>query len=157
MIFAVVSRQIINALIISGIVGGITYLMRLKKLGDRIQYKLARISRNKSTTLQSSSITAEVELTNPTNTSLDVQSVSGYIYYGSQILGTMRSKSPFTITPGVSRMALTFTVDNQTLMSNIVRYVLSKESLQKIMVKYSLKTPLGLINQSFEVNPRSLI
>jgi len=152
-----VNRQIINALIISGILGGITYLIRLNKLGERIQYRLLKVSRNKSTTLQSSSITAEIELINPTNTSLDVQSVSGFIFYGNQVLGSMESKKPFTITPGSSRLSLNFSVDNQSLLTSIVQYVLRQDQMQKIVVRYNLKTTLGVIPQSFEVNPRSLI
>lgn len=151
------SRQIINALIISAIVGAATYLIRLKKLGDRIQYKLIKVSRNRGTTIQSSSISADIELINPTNASLDVQSISGKIYYGDQVLGTIQSKQPFTIKTGVSKMSLNFVIDNQSLLSNIVKYVLNKENIGRIYAKYSLKTPLGIIPQSFEVNPKSLI
>jgi LEA14-like dessication related protein len=146
-----VQKAIRNALIVSGILAGANYLFRLNKLGERLQYELIRISRNKSTSLSSSSITAEMRLINPTNTSLDINSLNGRIVYGGRVIGQMVSKKKFTISPGVSNLSLNFSIDNLGLLNSAIQNAMNKEP-QTVRVEYILKTNFGSIPQSFSVN-----
>ena len=92
-----------------------------------------------------------MRLTNPTNASLDVNSLVGFVYYGSQIIGRMNSKKRFTISPGVSFLSLNFTVDNMALLNAATKAALSRQA-KTIRVEYQLNTNFGRIPQSFSIN-----
>jgi hypothetical protein len=149
-------KQIYTGLALAAIAGGALYFYRLRQLGEQLQYRIVKISRNKATNAQQASITVDMELINPTDGSFNARGMYGTIIYGNSVLATMQSKKPFTIKPGKTMISLLFTTNNKAILINAVQAAMDKK-LAPIKVNYNINTWFGSIPQSFTINPGDLL
>lgn len=147
----------LKTIAVIGIAGLITYFLRLKNMADRVQTSLVKVSRNPSTNLDQTSLTIDLKITNPTDTSLNIEGVSGKMNYAGKTLGTYSAKKAFTILPKASvPLSLTFIANNQALVEQLVRLAVERK-VYPIEILYDLKTRFGLIPQKFTINTSDLI
>lgn len=146
------SKQIFTGFAIASLVGIGARLFRLKQLGDIIQYRFKKISRNKT----AGSLTVEMELVNPTQTEIKINSINGSIDYQGRILALYNTKKPFVIRPGITPISLAFKVAAGPLLESIVRSAVAKRA-DNIVISYRLNTFFGSIPQSFEIKAGELI
>lgn len=146
------SKQIFTGFAIASLVGIGARLFRLKQLGDTIQYRFKKVSRNKT----AGSLTVEMDLINPTQTELKINSINGSIQYQGRILALYNSKQPFVIRPGVTPLSLAFKVAAGPLLESIVKSAIAKRA-DNVKVNYRLNTFFGSIPQSFEIKAGELI
>ena len=92
-------KQIYTGLALAAIAGGALYFYRLRQLGEQLQYRIVKISRNKATNAQQASITVDMELINPTDASFNARGMYGTIIYGNSVLATMQSKNLSPLNP----------------------------------------------------------
>lgn len=149
-------KQVLTGLAVAAVAVAGLYFYRLWQLGEQIQFRVLKISRNKGTTASQASITVDMELINPTSATLNARGMFGHILYGSSVLATMQSKKPFTIKPGTTKVSMLFQTNNKAILVNAVQAAMQKK-LAPIKVKYNVITWFGSIPQEFEINPGELI
>lgn len=127
--------------------------MRLKKLSDQIQYKIKRVSRNRT----AGSITVEMDLINPTSGEIEIQAMEGEIKRGNSVLATFRSKTPFFIRANsTTSLSLAFQLRSASVLSSILNAALTKD-VGVFDIDYRLKTALGTIPVKYKVSAKDLI
>lgn len=139
------------------VTGLFAYFLRLKNMADRVQTSLVKVSRNPSTNLDQTSLTVELKVTNPTDTSLNIEGVNGKLIYAGKVLGSYSAKKAFTILPKASvPLSLTFIANNQALISELVRLAVERK-VYPVEIQYDLNTRFGTIPQKFVINTSDLI
>jgi hypothetical protein len=145
-------RTIFTGIAVAAAIGIGARLMRLKQLGDTITYRFRKLSRNKT----AGSLTVEMDLINPTQTELAINSVFGNIVYGGRVVAIYNSKKPFVIKPGTTPLSLAFQVSSSSLLELIVRSAIARTA-KDVTVNYRLNTLFGSIPQSFTIKASELI
>lgn len=114
-------------------------------LSDKLRYTFDRVSFKIGSNILQSVITARMTITNPTNTSVNVQSITGDLLYNGQAAGRFDVNTSFTIAPqGNTSTEVIASVRNASLFGSLIMSVVKKQRPTAALKGY-LNTSAGSI------------
>jgi hypothetical protein len=114
-------------------------------ISEKLRYTFDRISFKIGSNILQSVITARMTITNPTNTSVKVQSISGDLIYNGQPAGRFDVNTSFTIAPqGNTSTEVIASVRNASLFGSLITSVIKKQRPSATLKGY-LNTSAGSI------------
>jgi LEA14-like dessication related protein len=134
------------ALIIGGMALYVGYkLYKIMELADSIVYKPKGISfKRGGKGVNSFAIVVNMELYNPTGTTLQMRGVDGTLSIGGQVVSVF-SSGAFVIRAGTNNFPITFQIDSLAIVATLVSAITSKKPIR---LDVELKKKIPFITQT---------
>jgi len=117
-----------KALLLAAGAAALFFLKTADDLSEKLRYTFDRISFKIGANVLQSVITARMTITNPTNTSVRVESITGDLIYNGQAAGRFNVQTGFTIRPqGNTSTEIIAAVRNASLFGSLITSVIKKQ------------------------------
>jgi len=153
-----VGKKVGFALGMLALAGSSRFIYKVYKMREVVSTRFKSLSINKTRTLDRVSLTFNLIISNPTNSSLHIREIAGGLFLEGRKVASFKTKKSFVVQPGNTEISFAANLSNAGVIDSIVQMAF-KRKVGPIQVNYILDSgiPLIKIPQSFNFSAKDLL